>query len=91
MTARDTDVGALINAGSGGVGQELFTVSDVKQLRVYVQVPQNYAPAIHDGTTAILTVPEYPGQQFTARVVAAADSVNSQLGNDAGSIAGRQR
>jgi RND family efflux transporter MFP subunit len=47
---------------------------------VYVQVPQNYAPAIHDGTTAILTVPEYPDQQFTARVVAAADSVNSSSG-----------
>jgi RND family efflux transporter MFP subunit len=80
VTARDTDVGALVNAGSGGVGQELFAVSDVKQLRVYVQVPQNYAPAIHDGTTANLTVPEYPDQQFTARVVAAADSVNSSSG-----------
>jgi RND family efflux transporter MFP subunit len=80
VTARDTDVGALVNAGSGGVGQELFAVSDVKQLRVYVQVPQNYAPAIHDGTTATLSVPEHPDQQFTARVVAAADSVNSSSG-----------
>jgi RND family efflux transporter MFP subunit len=80
VTARDTDVGALVNAGSGGVGQELFEVSEVKQLRVYVQVPQNYSPAIHDGTTATLTVPEYPDQQFTARVVAAADSVNSTSG-----------
>ncbi|MGF6919341.1 efflux RND transporter periplasmic adaptor subunit [Paraburkholderia sp. 40] len=80
VTARDTDVGALVNAGSGGVGQELFAVSEVKQLRVYVQVPQNYAPAIHDGTTATLTVPEYADQQFTARVIAAADSVNSSSG-----------
>ena len=80
VTARDTDVGALINAGSGGVGQELFEVSEVKQLRVYVQVPQNYAPAIHNGTTATLTVPEYPDQQFTAHVIAAADSVNSNSG-----------
>jgi len=80
VTARDTDVGALVNAGSGGVGQELFEVSEVKQLRVYVQVPQNYSPAIHDGTTATLSVPEYPDQQFTARVVAAADSVNSSSG-----------
>ena len=79
VTARDTDVGALINAGSGG-GQELFAVSEVKQLRVYVQVPQNYAPAIHNGTTATLTVPEYPDQQFTAHVIAAADSVNSNSG-----------
>jgi RND family efflux transporter MFP subunit len=80
VTARDTDVGALVNAGSGGVGQELFAVSEVRQLRVYVQVPQNYAPAVHDGTSATLTVPEYPNQQFTARVVAAAGSVNSSSG-----------
>jgi RND family efflux transporter MFP subunit len=80
VTARDTDVGALVNAGSGGVGQELFEVSDVKQLRVYVQVPQNYSPAIHDGTKATLTVPEYPDQQFDARVIATANSVNSSSG-----------
>ncbi|CAN7628574.1 efflux RND transporter periplasmic adaptor subunit [Caballeronia sp. LjRoot31] len=80
VTARDTDVGALINAGSGGIGQELFTVSDVKQLRVYVQVPQSYAPDVRSGTTATLSVPEYPGQRFTARVVASADSVNSTSG-----------
>jgi RND family efflux transporter MFP subunit len=80
VTARDTDVGALINAGSGGIGQELFVISDVKQLRVYVQVPQNYAPIVRAGTTATLTVPEYPGQHFTARVVASANSVNSNSG-----------
>lgn len=80
VTARDTDVGALINAGSGGVGQELFVVSDVKRLRVYVQVPQSYAPDVRSGTTATLSVPEYPGQHFTARVVAAADSVNAASG-----------
>ncbi|MGF6767745.1 RND family efflux transporter MFP subunit [Paraburkholderia sp. GAS199] len=80
VTARDTDVGALINAGSGGVGQELFVVSDVKRLRVYVQVPQAYAPDVRNGGTATLTVPEYPGQHFTARVVASADSVNVASG-----------
>jgi RND family efflux transporter MFP subunit len=80
VTARDTDVGALINAGSGGVGQELFVVSDVKRLRVYVQVPQSYAPDVRNGTTATLSVPEYPGQHFTARVVATADSVNAASG-----------
>ncbi|HVE09341.1 MAG TPA: efflux RND transporter periplasmic adaptor subunit [Paraburkholderia sp.] len=81
ITARDTDIGALINAGSGGVGQELFQVSDVHQLRVYVQMPQNYAPIVHTGTTAALTVPAYPDQQFTAHVVASADSVNAQSGS----------
>ena len=80
VTARDTDVGALINAGSGGVGQELFAISEVKKLRVYVQVPQSYAPVVRAGSSATLTVPEYPGQQFTARVIASADSVNSNSG-----------
>ena len=80
VTARDTDVGALINAGSGGTGQELFVVSDVKKLRVYVQVPQSYAPDVRSGTTATLTVPEYPGQHFNARVIASADSVNVASG-----------
>jgi RND family efflux transporter MFP subunit len=80
VTARDTDIGQLVNAGSGGVGQELFAVSEVKQLRVYVQVPQNYAPEVHDGTTANLTVPEHQGQTFKARVTASAGSVNAQSG-----------
>ena len=78
LTARDTDVGALINAG--GAGQELFVVSDVRQLRVYVQLPQNYAPAVHIGTVATLTVPEYPNQKFTGKVVAKADAVNASSG-----------
>lgn len=80
VTARDTDVGALINAGSGGAGQELFVVSDTKRLRVYVQVPQSYAPDVRTGTTATLSVPEYPGQHFTARVVASSDSVSAASG-----------
>jgi len=81
VTARDTDVGALINAGSAGAGQELFAVSDVKQLRVYVQVPQNYVPLIHEGTTATLTVPAYPDRHFTAQVIASADAVNANSGS----------
>ncbi|MFP3552219.1 efflux RND transporter periplasmic adaptor subunit [Paraburkholderia sp. SIMBA_049] len=81
VTARDTDVGALINAGSAGAGQELFAVSNVTQLRVYVQVPQNYVPLIHEGTTATLTVPAYPDQQFAARVIASADAVNANSGS----------
>ncbi len=51
VTARDTDVGALINAG-GSSGPALFVVSDTKKLRVYVSVPQSYVPAITIGTKA---------------------------------------
>jgi RND family efflux transporter MFP subunit len=80
VTSRSTDVGALINAGSGGVGQELFAVSDVSRLRVYVQVPQSYAPQVRVGTKARLNVPEYKQEQFNATVIASADSVTASSG-----------
>jgi RND family efflux transporter MFP subunit len=80
VTARETDVGALINAGSGS-GPELFVVSDVRKLRVYVHVPQNYVPLIQPGTQVALTVPEYPGQRFTARVEASAGAVDIASGS----------
>ena len=81
VTARDTDVGALINAG-GGAGPELFVVSDIHKLRVYVQVPQRYAPSIRAGSNAVLSVPEYPGQQFHAQVVASSNAVNTTSGTN---------
>ena len=79
VTARDTDVGALINAG-GGVGPELFVVSDIHQLRVYVEVPQNDGPSVRPGSAAVLVVPEYPGREFHAKVVAASSAVNATSG-----------
>ena len=79
ITARDTDIGALINAGSG-TGPQLFSVSSVDKLRVYVRVPQDYAPMIKPGGTGTFTVPEYPGKTFTATVAGAADSINAASG-----------
>ncbi|RDS81399.1 efflux RND transporter periplasmic adaptor subunit [Dyella psychrodurans] len=79
VTARDTDVGALINAG-GGTGPQLFVVSDIHQLRVYVQVPQSYGPSIRPGSTAVLVVPEYPGREFHAKVIATSNAVNANSG-----------
>jgi RND family efflux transporter MFP subunit len=79
VTARNTDVGALINAGSSS-GTELFAVSDVHQLRVYVRVPQNYVPAIKTGATATLIVPEYPDKTFTARIDSSAEAVAADSG-----------
>ena len=64
VTARTTDVGALINAGSGK-GLELFVISDTHMLRLYVNIPQSYAAQITRGTTAQMTVPERPGQTFS--------------------------
>lgn len=78
VTARETDVGALINAGGGG--QELFVVSDVHKLRMYVNVPQNYAPAIKEGATVKLAVPEYPGKTFTGTIEASSSAINAASG-----------
>ncbi|WP_207005051.1 efflux RND transporter periplasmic adaptor subunit [Trinickia mobilis] len=79
ITARNTDIGALINAGSGSEAQ-LFSVSSVDKLRVYVHVPQDYAPMVKPGDTAAFTVPEFPGKRFAAQVVGLADSVNAASG-----------
>ncbi len=78
VTTRNTDVGALINAGSGGA--PLFVVSDTSKLRVYVNVPQSYVPSIRVGTRANLTVPEYPGRTFSAIVEASAQAVDVASG-----------
>jgi RND family efflux transporter MFP subunit len=80
VTARNTDVGALITADNSGTGTPLFTVSDTSKLRVYVRVPQVYAPAIHRGDEASLNVPEYPGKSFTAKVEADARAITPTSG-----------
>jgi membrane fusion protein (multidrug efflux system) len=75
VTSRETDVGALINAG-GGAGPAMFVVSDITKLRVYVNVPQNYVPAVRIGAKAVLTMPEYPNRTFAATVEASSQSVD---------------
>jgi RND family efflux transporter MFP subunit len=80
VTARFTDIGALINAGSG-TGLELFVVSDTHKLRLYVNVPQNYATRVVPGTQAQLIGPERPGRTFTATVEASARSVDAASGS----------
>jgi len=80
VTARATDVGALINAGSGK-GLELFVISDTHKLRLYVSVPQNYAAQITAGTRAQMTVPERPGRTFTATVETTSQSVDPSSGS----------
>jgi membrane fusion protein, multidrug efflux system len=79
VTSRDTDVGALINAG-GGSGPAMFTISDIGKLRVYVNVPQNYVPAVKIGAKAVIVVPEYPNRTFLATVEASAQAVDVSSG-----------
>ena len=69
VTARNTDIGALIDAGGGSSQpQDLFRIAAIDRLRVFVPVPEIYAPAIRDGATVSLTLDEYPGQAFTGTV-----------------------
>jgi len=79
VTARTTDIGALINAGAGG-GPPLFVVSETSKLRVYVNVPQSYVPNIPVGTKAHISVPEYPERTFPATVDASAQAVDIASG-----------
>lgn len=79
VTARSTDVGALINAGSGG-GTELFVISDTRKLRLYVSVPQNQLPNIKLGARARVTVPDQPGKSYLATVDSSAQSVQVASG-----------
>src|SRR6202166_1283015 len=79
VTARETDIGALINVGAAG-GAELFVVSETSKLRVYVNVPQNYVPSVPPGTQASISVPEHPGRTYSGTVEASAQAVNPSSG-----------
>lgn len=79
VTARQTDVGALINAGSGAGGgnaPELFRVADTHKVRIYVKVPQRMASSIHQGVKAEVHLPQYPDKIFAAVVVSTSRAVN---------------
>ena len=79
VTARETDIGALINVGASG-GAELFVVSETSKLRVYVNVPQNFVPSVPAGTQSTITVPEHPGKIYRGTVEASAQSVTPSTG-----------
>jgi RND family efflux transporter MFP subunit len=77
ITARNTDIGALINAGAGGVPQELFHMASVNRLRVYVAVPEVDSQAAQTGAKATLTLDEFPGESFQGTIVRDSDSIDS--------------
>lgn len=76
ITARGTDIGALINAGSAN-GAELFHIAAIHKLRIYIQVPQRYAAAVQPGLTADLHFAEHPGKTYTATVVHSANAIDA--------------
>lgn len=76
VTARNVNPGDLINAGAGTAPRELFHVSSTKVLRIFAEVPEVYAPEIHDGDPATLTLDEYPGVVFHGRIARNARSID---------------
>jgi RND family efflux transporter MFP subunit len=76
LTRRNVDPGALINSGAGVAGKELFDIALVDPLRVYVSVPQAYAPNIKVGMKANVTLQEFPGQKFLGTVARTADAID---------------
>jgi RND family efflux transporter MFP subunit len=79
VTARNTDVGNLINADSSA-GLALFVVSDVSKLRLQINVPQNYVPSVPINSKVDITVPEHPGKTYQGLVEASARSVDAASG-----------
>lgn len=77
ITARNTDIGQLIDSGSsGGPARELFHIAAVSRLRVFINVPQVYSHATKPGIIADLTLPELPGRRFPGKLVRTADSMD---------------
>ena len=76
VTARNTDIGALVSAGVNGAGKELFHLAAISKLRVFVSVPQTYSRASRPGAVAAITVAEFPGRTFRGVVARTANSID---------------
>jgi RND family efflux transporter MFP subunit len=77
ITARNTDIGDLINSGSSSNAKtDLFHIAQPGKLRVYVNVPEEYSQGIKDGVTADLVLAEFPGRKFQGKLVRTADAIN---------------
>jgi len=76
VTTRNTDIGALVNAGNGGPNQELFVVAQIDPIRIFVNVPESDSPSIHPGVRADIEVSELRGLHFTGSVVRTARAID---------------
>jgi RND family efflux transporter MFP subunit len=77
ITARNTDIGALIDAGASTQPKELFHMAAIRKLRLYVAVPEVYSRAARSGAPATLTLDEFPGQTFRGTLVRNANSIET--------------
>src|SRR5580704_3146381 len=76
VTARNTDVGALIDAGANAAGKELFHLTAIDTLRVFVAIPEVYSRAARPGAVAFLTLDEYPGRSFHGTLARTSNSID---------------
>jgi RND family efflux transporter MFP subunit len=76
ITARNTDVGDLINSGNGGAAQELFHIAQISKMRVFVNVPEQYSQAAKPGLTADLTLAEFPNRRFAGKLTRTSNSID---------------
>jgi membrane fusion protein, multidrug efflux system len=76
ITKRNVDIGALVNAGNGGSNQELFVVAKIDPIRVFVNVPEIYAPLIHTGVEGSIELAALNGQRFSGKVVRTANAID---------------
>lgn len=79
VTLRNADIGDLVGPGAS-TQSPMFAMADGHRLRVYVSVPQQYAPLMRPGLSARLTAPAWPGRNFTARLVDQSGAINPQTG-----------
>ncbi|CAN5256292.1 efflux RND transporter periplasmic adaptor subunit [soil metagenome] len=79
VTSRSAQIGALVMSGSAAA-QPLFTVSDVRRMRIYVRVPQGFSAQVQPGLHATMTLPEYPGKTFDATLTRSANAVDVSSG-----------
>jgi RND family efflux transporter MFP subunit len=77
VTARNIDIGDLINAGSSGTGKEMFRTARIDMLRIFVNVPEDYSGSIKPGVTAKLSIAGFPGKEFPAKVTRYAHAVDA--------------
>jgi len=76
LTARNTDVGALIDAGANSAGKELFHLAAIDTLRVFVAIPEVYSRATRPGAIASLTLDEFPGSSFQGTLARTSNSID---------------
>jgi RND family efflux transporter MFP subunit len=76
ITARNTDIGALIQAGDNSVPKEIFHLAFIRKLRVYIPVPEVYAGSVLNGESAKVTLDAFPNEEFAGTVVRNSDAID---------------